>query len=1176
MMRSRAAILLLTSLFSSFGIAADESATVAPNVNAPISDVGRFAVDLPNGGLIWATEDPAMVAPILNVNSPTLVSFSDNRITEPVHFNVYSNYTAFIKRMEIVVYSANDTDLLTPLATVKVKPENTVDIIWDGKLSAAEKQREGDELQYVLRAWSKEGLLDETYPRTFQLVRPEDRERSLQQIRDSADAGYRSMSAQELESKLLTKETYGSNGLRLQNIPIYGSRVRLVGQDIPDDYSLTVNNVNIPVDLNRTFAAEYLLPIGKHEFDLQLSNAEKDKKIDHELDVDVTGRYIFLTAIADATISESNMSGSVEPLDGSEQYDDSLVDGRLGFYLKGKIKGKYLITAQADTQENQVDDLFTGFLTPDSQDIFRRLDPNAYYPVYGDDSTTTRDIDTQGKLYLRVDWDKNQAVWGNYQTGFTGTEYSQYVRSLYGGALNWRSEETTELGDPSTEMRVFGSEAQTALGHTQFLGTGGSLYYLKQTDLLPGSDQVTLEVRDRTTGQVQARVVLARGADYDINYLQGRIILNRPLMQIANESVPSIIKDKPLDGYDNILLADYEYNLTDFTDNATVGLRGKKWLGDHFAVGTTYVDENRDGDDYLLMGADVTLQAGRGTYVKVETAHTESAVAPLFYSNNGGLSFTQLNPLGAREGDANSVEARVNLKEQHITEKEWTLGTWASNVDSGYSISRLDFGSTLKAHGVEMKGEVTDNLQLTTLLSEADYVQDGFDNSLDQGLARLDWEFTEIDTLSGEVRQVTQVENNVNSTGELAAVQYKHRFGSSLDVYGIVQQTVDNDGGAYPDNNAYTLGSRYQFGNLSTVGAEYTTGDRGDAVTIDSEYRLTQDHTLYAGYTFVDSTETTDPSFLGNDGTLGDNPGGLTLGQRWRVSDQVSMFNESQSLKSGADTGIAHTFGMDFYPGDNYNLGFTLQEGTLNSSTGDVDRQAVSIRGGRTTAETTWSSAIENRRDSGAQHDEQWVTTNRVVHKLDEAWRVAGYVNYADTTDYDNSDQLAKFAEVNLGFAWRPVDGTPWNMLGKYTYLYDLSPLGQDDSFAKYDQRSQVLSWEAIYRFNQRAEMAAKLASRFGEARTNRDSGEWYDSRANLEAIQGRYKVYEEWSALAEYRVLEVQHDGVRQGWLVGVDRDIGPNFRLGAGYNFTDFSDDLTNQGYTYEGWFLNMVGYY
>jgi len=142
--------------------------------------------------------------------------------------------------------------------------------------------------------------------------------------------------------------------------------------------------------------------------------------------------------------------------------------------------------------------------------------------------------------------------------------------------------------------------------------------------------------------------------------------------------------------------------------------------------------------------------------------------------------------------------------------------------------------------------------------------------------------------------------------------------------------------------------------------------------------------------------------------------------------------------------------------------------------------------------------------------------------------------------------------------------------------LYDLSPLDQTDSYSQYDQRSQVLSWEAIYRFNQRVEMAAKLASRFGEARVNRDAGDWYDSRANLEAIQGRYKLYEEWSALAEYRVLDVQHDGMRQGWLVGVDRDIGPNFRLGAGYNFTDFNDDLTHQGYTYEGWFLNMVGYY
>ena len=75
----------------------------------------------------------------------------------------------------------------------------------------------------------------------------------------------------------------------------------------------------------------------------------------------------------------------------------------------------------------------------DPQDVFRRLDRTCYYPVYGDDSTTYRDVDTQGRFYLRVDWDKNQALWGNFATGFTGTEYGQYVRSLYGAAFNWRS-----------------------------------------------------------------------------------------------------------------------------------------------------------------------------------------------------------------------------------------------------------------------------------------------------------------------------------------------------------------------------------------------------------------------------------------------------------------------------------------------------------------------------------------------------------------------------------------------------------------------------------------------------------------------------------------------------------------------------------------------------------------
>ena len=88
--------------------------------------------------------------------------------------------------------------------------------------------------------------------------------------------------------------------------------------------------------------------------------------------------------------------------------------------------------------------------------------------------------------------------------------------------------------------------------------------------------------------------------------------------------------------------------------------------------------------------------------------------------------------------------------------------------------------------------------------------------------------------------------------------------------------------------------------------------------------------------------------------------------------------------------------------------------------------------------------------------------------------------------------------------------------------------------------------------------------------------GEWADSTATFAAVQVRREFAEDWHALAEHRWLDVKHGGTRRGWLVGIDRDIGRNFRVGVGYNFTEFSDDLTDFDYDHRGWFINFVGSY
>lgn len=1157
---------------SSEALQPDRRVTVAMEQPGKASAMGKFSIDLPGGGVIWATEDPTLGQAELSVSAPSMVPFDGQRIARPVQFYVRGNYPAFIERMEITLYRSSDGDLIEPIASVPIEVAAVSSTSWEGALPDRYRFRKGDELVYVLRAYGKDGAFDETHPRTLQLVSPEDAERGINQLRTNIErAQGASLSAEQAQTQSLVESVFSGNGLRQQNIPMYGSRIRIQGRNIPASASLTINGENYPLDQERKFVAEYLVPVGHHQFQIGLGGGQAagGATASHTLDVDVTGRYFFGVGLADVTIAQNKTSGSGAAFANDTRYQDDVIsDGRLAFYGKAKLRGKYLVTAQADTTERDLDRLFNGFTQADPQDVFRRLDPDLYYPVYGDDSTTYRDVDTMGRFYLRVDWDKNQALWGNYSTGIAGTEYAQYQRSLHGAALNWRSLATNRWGDPGTELRVFGSQAETAPGHNEFIGTGGSLYYLRHTDLLPGSDIVTLEIRDLTTGRVENRVVLQRGADYEIDELQGRILLTRPLAQITRENIPTLTRDAPLDGLEQRLLVDYEWVPSGFdADDVSAGLRGKHWFGDHVGVGATYVQENRAGEDYTLAAGDLTLQAGKGTYLKAEYAQTESFGAPVFFSDNGGLSFIQQNDTGLRrEGEAKSLEARANFKELGWTELDWSMGAWWRNTSAGYSISRYDTGRAITEYGAEVQGQFTPNLGVYARYTRA---ESGIE-SLTQAQATLEWRVDDARTFSAEVRRVDTEGASLDAAGTLGAVKYLQRFGSTLELYGLAQFTLDDDGGQYADNDALTLGGKYLYGDNSSVGAEVTTGDRGQAASLNAEHRLTPEHSVYGAYTYSTDTTEYDSLFTRNA------QNGWTLGQRWRLSNQVNLYNESQFLKEPNQSGLAHTFGMDFYPAQGWNLGFTLSNGELtNTAGGNVDRRAVSVSGGRTSPDTDWQSKLEWREDSGAEQREQWVSTNRLTHKINESWRIAARLNYADTDDQLNPLAGAKFIEGNVGFAYRPWDNQRWGVFGRYTYLYDLATLGQLGG-AEYDQKSQILSFEGVYKLDQHWEFASKLARREGEVRMGRGTGVWLDSATTFAAAQVRYDLRTQWHALAEYRWLDVRDGGTKQGFLVGVDRDLNKNFRIGVGYNFTDFSDDLTDFDYDHRGWFLNLVGTY
>lgn len=1135
-------------------VTASNSEALQANRRATVD--GRFTVRLPEGGVLWATEDPATLDPRLAVKGPGAVTVGEDGSMEPVIFSAYTNYAAYIREFQLHVYRETDVDRVDPLVVLTSPPRSLTTFQWDEPSFPGTEQQ----LTYVLYAIGHDGQRDETVPQGLSLAQWGAWSGA------GSDSGQTAEDGQAAPAAISAATVYGQSSLARQNIPIAGSRVRIFGQAIGEGYGLTINGEPLPVDTRDRFAIEYFLPVGTHEFFIELTDPEGEVS-EHLLDVDVTGRYMFLAALADITASGTDISGSVEPLSADDAYDDDLrVDGRLAVYLKGKIKGRYLVTAQVDTHEEELSDIFKDLHRKDQDSVFRHLDPDRYYPVYGDDSTTISDTDSQGRMYVRVDWDKSQVLWGNFNTGLTATEFAQYNRSLYGARALYRSVATTELGEARTSVQVFGSEARTVLGHDEFLGTGGSLYYLNETDIVRGSDKTWIEVRDHETGRVLETITLVRGTDYEIDEFNGRIILAQPLMQITRRFETSIVRIGPMDGNDLVLLVDYEYVPAAFDpDNMTAGGRAEQWFGDHIAVGATHVAESRSTDNYLMTGADATLQLGRGTYLKGEFVRSEATQAARLVSEDGGLTFERINPIGAgsREGDAIGIEARVNLQEQGLTDTDWTGAAWWRRIDDNFSSARTDFGVDTKEYGAEFSGVLTDSLRLTGRATFLDQETERKEEHL--GLL-ADYRLSQSGVLSGEVQhaEVKQIGASETSEALLAALRYTHTLTPGLSVYGMAQQTLDHDDGSTINDDLVAVGSQWFVQDHTSLTADFSTGDRSDEVMLSVDHEVREGYEVYGSFTqSTDRTESTKSDQF-------------AVGSRARISNQATLWVENQFTESTEQASVGHVFGLDLTPAAGWNLGLSLQRGELETETGTVDRFASSVGGGFNGERLRWLSKIEYRKDDGAEDSTQWLTTNRLDYTVNEDLRLLSKLNYSDTDNGMDDQQDARFVEGSVGFGYRPVANDRLNLLGKYTYLYDLSGLFQGGG-PGVDQKSRVGSLEGLYDLNKTWSVGGKLAQRRGELRDGRGSGDWYESTTGLAVVRGFYHLPKRWDALVEYRWLRNDEtDTDRRGFLVGIDRAVGENLKLGVGYNFTDFSDDLTDLDYDANGWFLNIVGQY
>ena len=1133
-----------------------------PNKNVP--DVQRCTdVALDNANVRFKF-DNMKSKPRLNVTAwPNVISYADDGDTEYVenvtHFRTYSNYPWTIDRAEVRLFEVDKSTRDTPLEIVPINESGRAH--WQYNYAFYEAPR--IQLKYVLRVYDKAGNFDETEEQILWIV-------------DKLKENYEE---RNVEQELLVG--YGENRLSLNNIPVIGGAIRVFGDQVPEGHKVWFGGKEIPVNQQGKFGAEFIIPSGLHTVEVSITDQNGNGHV-YQRDLELEGSDWFYVGIADITASLDDTNGPAQLVTGdNDHYANELaLDARLAFFAKGKLSNEATLTASADTREGPLNELFSNFMNKSPEALFRRIDPDYFYPTFGDDSTVEESAPTSGKFYVKYEKDKNYGLWGNFDIAYTSNNLAHVDRGLYGANINYESEDSTSFGEKRYGVNLFAAEPGTIAGRDEFLGTSGSLYYLKHQDILTGSERIRVEVRDALSGMVTSVKNLTYGLDYDIDYIQGRVSLNEPLSGTADTE--SLVDSGGFGGANIILVVRYEYTPGfDDLEEVITGGNAHYWLNDEFKFGVTFEDHANTSDEVDLNAYYLTWRKNAGTWVKLERATSQGPLSSAQISRDGGYTFAESALLPGSDITAGAQRFDTSLRLADLFEGvSGTFTFYKQNVDAGFSapglIAQTDTtqsgGSlTMPVHEkVDIKVKTDSRKQdagLTTKATELDtkYIFDDY------------WKFAlgirnDTRTDNSAAVPLTQVQGKRTDVAIRAEFDSKEEWSS----YGFIQGTAKTSGNR-EDNGRVGIGGDFRYNDRLKLDGQLSAGDLGTELSLGTDYKMTDATNAYTNYAL--ENERTDTGIKARKGNM-------VTGFKSRYSDSASMYMEERYTHGDVPVGLTHSMGFDLSVTDALNLGANLDVGDLkdNLTGAEIDRTAVGLRIGYKFESITYAGALEYRVDKTDQLDEStterktWLTKNSLTYRLFQDWRILAKLNHSQSKsslgDFYNGD----FTEAVLGYALRPVNDDALNALFKYTYFYNMPTTDQvslNNSANQYIQKSHILSIDAMYDITKNWSLGGKYAYRLGQLSVDRENPEYFDSNAHLYIVRADWHMTHQWDALIEGRLLNLpEAEDRRSGMLFAIYRHFNQHIKAGVGYNFTDFSDDLTDLDYDSQGVFINAIG--
>ncbi len=794
--------------------------------------------------------------------------------------------------------------------------------------------------------------------------------------------------------------------------------------------------------------------------------------------------------------------------------------GRAAFFFKGTIKGEYLLTTAYDSDKNT------------KQRLFRDIQPDKFYPIYGDSSIKGFDAQSTQRFYLRVDKQKSYLLYGDFTTSDNSLDrkLSQYSRSATGLRSHY------ENGNVSGNAWISHDNLAQKIVEIPANGTSGPYKVPGMESLYENSEKVEILVRDRNQPTlILESVLMSRFVDYSIDLVTHEIFFKGPVAsQDARLNKRTI----------RITFESAQGGKAFFKGGADARIK----VTDNIEVGASYARDDNPAQKTEVMGSTAVVKLGEKTTLIGEVARTNTGVINVDQNNTGFTNQSNpgsvgLNIPGYINQNTAGIEGagwaeRVELRHDGNRLKADAQVTHAdknyNNPTSGFSNGRTEAAANVKYK--------LDNQ--ASLIGQGIYSKDSYSGGMRAGLlAGIEYAFNDMISAEFGMRAVHQAlangqqgfglspyntltgtpNNLLTVRGKLAA---KLPWLKGADVYTEIEQDIlDIDkhlfavGAGYLVNDKTRVYGRYEF--ISSLNSPYalnaTQQNNQAAIGIESAY--SKDGRLFSEYRLRDAINGREAQAA------------MGLRQTWTLFE---------GLKVGGGFETTHAFAGQ--PGSDSTAITALAEYTADPRyklTGSLETRFA---------------------DTG----DSWLNTLGLAYKINQDWSLLARNGFSVQENAADGSELWRTRQ-QIGLAWRQVNDNRWNALGRYEHRLEEQKGGNDP----YREKSHIVSTHINYQPRRDLVSSGRYTLKWSEQERNK-------TKANVLAhlLYGRvtWDFLQDWDVSVQSGVLKDEHaiqfsEGVEVGYQVIND------LWASVGYNMQGFDGgDLKGTDYTEQGFYVRV----